>query len=195
MFPGKDTKEQRLHSTAYIPYSFYECRLPTSFLTVPMHWHSEFELDYVVRGSGEFLCGGERVRANKGEVLLVPPNRLHGANPGGQGEFLYYALVFSPAMLGADQQDRCTVESIRPVVNGAWTLQPHIGVDSPNHKEILASVRQIFACVRGEQPHPDLLLKSELLRLFWLLLTEEGRICENKAAPPRKRASAQRWNI
>lgn len=86
-------------------------------------------------------------------------------------------------MLGVNQQDRCTAESIRPVINGAWAVRPHIGVDSPNYREIRTSVRRIFACVLGEQPHPDLLLKSELLRLFWLLLTEEGQICENKAAP------------
>ena len=52
LIPGKETEEKRRHSTAYIPYSFYDCRLPTYFASVPLHWHSEFELDYGWRGRG-----------------------------------------------------------------------------------------------------------------------------------------------
>ena len=63
LIPGKETEEKRRHSTAYIPYSFYDCRLPTYFASVPLHWHSEFELDYVVAGAGEFTCGGEKLLA------------------------------------------------------------------------------------------------------------------------------------
>ena len=60
ILPGKKAKEKRHHSTTCVPYSFYECDMPRFFLDVPMHWHSEFELNHVVRGRGEFTCGGER---------------------------------------------------------------------------------------------------------------------------------------
>lgn len=100
MFPGKDTKEQRLHSTAYISYSFYECRLPTSFLTVPMHWHSEFELDYVVRGSGEFLCGGERIRANEGGRCWCRPTVSMGPAPAGNKSYFTTRWFSAPPCWG-----------------------------------------------------------------------------------------------
>lgn len=43
-----------------VPYSFYECDIPHWFMGTPMHWHSEFESYYVIHGTGEFICGGEK---------------------------------------------------------------------------------------------------------------------------------------
>ena len=77
-----------------------------------MHWHSEFELSYVVRGRGEFVCGGEKFIGEAGNLLILQPNVLHAACPSAEDGLLYYALVFSPAMLGAGVHDRCTAESI-----------------------------------------------------------------------------------
>ena len=172
ILPGKETKEKRQHSTTYVPYSFYECDMPRCFLDVPMHWHSEFELNYVVHGRGEFTCGGGRFTAEAGGLLMIQPNILHAACPCGEDGLLYYALVFSPAMLGAGTHDRCTVESIRPLINGDCVIGPFIPADANNFFRLRACAEQIFSCVREDVPQADLLLKSELLRFFWLLETD-----------------------
>lgn len=174
ILPGKETKEKRQHSTAYVPYSFYECDMPRCFLDVPMHWHSEFELNYVVHGRGEFTCGGERFTAETGDLLMIQPNILHAACPCGEDGLLYYALVFSPAMLGAGIHDRCTVESVRPLINGDCMIGPFISTDAENFSRLRACAEQIFSCVREDIPQADLLLKSELLRFFWLLETDKS---------------------
>lgn len=38
-------KELRTHSSEYIPFSYYKSRIPDSFPNVPLHWHTEFELN------------------------------------------------------------------------------------------------------------------------------------------------------
>lgn len=181
LIPGKETEEKRRHSTAYIPYSFYDCRLPTYFASVPLHWHNEFELDFVAAGAGEFTCGGVKYQGRAGDLMLLPPGMLHAAYPWGKAELNYYALVFSPALLGAGQSDRCAVEALRPLSTGALQLRCFIPAGAACYPALRQASDQIFACVGAggavygpnqRPPQPDLLLKSELLKLFWLLLTD-----------------------
>ena len=170
---NREKEERRQHSTSFIPYSYYECRIPHYFRNVPMHWHSEFEINYVVHGEGEFICGNDRFVARRGEILVLPPNMLHAAYPSAGGEVTYQALVFHPVMLGANTHDRCTAECIRPLVNGTMRVSVRIGEDARQYVQMREAVEQIFACVTGLRPLPDLLLKSELMRMFWLLETDE----------------------
>lgn len=174
MLPGKDTQEQRQHSTAYKPYSFYECRIPQYFRNVPLHWHSEFEINYIVHGAGEFICGSERFTVHEGGLLFLPPNMLHAACPCRNQELLYHALVFSPVLLGTGTQDRCTMEYIRPLISGACQAEPVIPPDAENYSLLKDTAIRIFDCVLEKYPQPELLLKSELLRFVWLLKTDPG---------------------
>lgn len=226
MEPDRGTQEKRRHSTTWIPYSYYECRLPAWFVNVPMHWHGEFELIHILQGRGEFICGSRKLTAGEGELLLIPPNMMHAAylyreqkavqakrelsqvppdfpltedmtrepqdfvaeerddqENGGCGngtkELVYDALVFSPLMLGAGSGDRCTNECIRPIVKGNIRTNVCIGRNSAVYGEAEALAERIFSCVRGNCARSDLLLKSELLRLIWLL-EESGEILFEK---------------
>ena len=67
--PDRETQEKRQHSTTWIPYSYYECRLPEWFANVPVHWHSEFELIHIRQGRGEFICGSRK----RGNFCLCRP--------------------------------------------------------------------------------------------------------------------------
>ena len=153
----------RQHSTAYVPYSYYKCSLPYSFMSVPMHWHSEFELNYISCGMGEFTCGGETFTAEKGDLILLPPNMLHAAYPDPKSGLVYHALVFSPIILGANVHDRCTIEYIRPLINGARKITPLIPKSAKNYPLLECSAKQIFSCAL-----------KELMRFFWLLETDDG---------------------
>lgn len=188
--PNQETREKRQHSTTWIPYSHYECRMPEAYMNVPMHWHGEFELIYVRKGQGEFWCGGRRREAKAGALLLVPPNMLHAAYPGEGEELIYDALVFSPAFLGAGSGDRCTNECIRPMIKGHVQGNVCIREGDEAYEGVKAAADQIFVCVQKNSARMDLLLKSELLRLFWileekgcLLLQEDGEE-ESEAVRP-----------
>lgn len=181
MLPGKDTKEKRQHSTPYIPYSHYECRLPESFMNVPMHWHNEFELNYITNGKGEFICGTQKFEAHEGDILILPPNMLHSAYLCKDNELIYHAFVFHPVLLGNTGSDRCSVEFIRPIVNGTVQMDVRVHPNTKNYNHIKAAAEQILACVWSDCAQMDLLLKSELLKLFWLL-QDNGNIFLQKTS-------------
>ncbi len=179
--PARETWENRRHSTAYIPFSIYECRIPEEIRNVPLHWHDEFEINRILKGRGEFICQDEKVVAGEGDLLVLPPDTLHAAYPFEGEELIYQALVFSPAMLGADGNDRCAVEYLRPMAKGS--IRPIVlvcpGVE--NYRELTETADRIFSQfdsanrsneelqVQERSPREDLLLKSDLLRFFALL--------------------------
>ncbi len=169
MIPSRETEEKRQHSTPLIPYSFYEVRIPETVNNVPMHWHNEFELNRVVRGTGEFICGDNHFTATEGDIILFPPNVLHAAYPQENGDLYYQVIVFHTSMLGATNNDRSTMECIRPIINGTTQITAPICPKSENYTAFKAATDQIFSCVSGNLPQLDLLMKSELLRFFWLL--------------------------
>lgn len=179
--PDRETQEKRQHSTTWIPYSYYECRLPEWFMNVPMHWHSEFELVHVLQGRGEFICGSQKMEAGAGDLLLIPPNMLHASYPCREeaDPLVYDALVFSPVMLGVGSSDRCTNECIRPLIKGNIHTNVCIRRDSAVYEQVQLPAAQIFSCVRDNSARADLLLKSELLRLLWIL-EESGEISFEK---------------
>ena len=172
MLLTQGAEENRRHSTPYVPYSLYDCRLPEPLYTVPMHWHSEFELDVLHEGMGTFICGDEKVLARTGDLLILPPNTSHAAYPT-HGPLFYSAFVFHPSMLGAGNEDRCTAACIRPLMNGTLALRPHITGSDPNYAQIHNCTHTILSCAQAGEPRADLLLKSELLRLFWFLENDD----------------------
>ena len=169
MTPNKETEEKVQHSTTLIPYSFYECRLPEYYANVPVHWHSEFEINYIHRGKGEFICGSQKFTASEGDILILPPNMLHTAYPCKDNILIYDAFVFSPILLGANSNDRCTAECIRPILNGNVQVNVHIPSDSSNYADIKGMTDRILFCIHENSPRTDLLLKGALMQLFWFL--------------------------
>lgn len=149
--------------------------IPEYFVNVPLHWHSEFEINYILKGHSEFICGEERFRSQEGDIIIICPNTLHAIYALGEYEQQYDTLVFRSEMLGAAEEDRCAAECIRPIVNGSHGIKVRIAKDARGYADIEASVKKIFFCVKGNTPQLDLLLKSELMKLFWLL-DENGYI-------------------
>lgn len=164
-----DTEEKRKHSSKLIPYSYYDGNIPKGFPEVPMHWHNEFEMNYIVKGSGEFICGDDHFISRAGDIIILPPDMLHAIHTYEDCEQVYHTLVFSHEMLGGNENDRCAVECVQPIVNGTYGIQMHITEEHPSYNKLKEAVETIFACVQKNNAQYDLLLKSELLRFFWIM--------------------------
>ncbi len=179
---NKAAEEKRRHTSEIRPYSYYKCMIPDYFAQVPLHWHGEFEINYILEGCGEFVCGSEKFTARQGDIVIIPPNSIHAIYQHG-GDFQKYdTIVFSPQLLGAYDNDRCAAECIRPLLNESCRINPHITASCENYGEIKAAAESIFSCAKQNLPLADMLLKSQLLRLLWLLY-DSGGICRTENPP------------
>lgn len=162
-----DTEEKKQHSSRLVPFSCYRCKIPEYFTTVPLHWHSEFEMSVMREGCIEYICGDERFSANEKDIVIVAPNTLHAMYPHGGTVQRYDTLVFSADMLGASDNDRSAAEFIRPIADGFNAI--HITPVHTYYDELMITAENIISCAIGNTARLDMLMKSELLRLFWLL--------------------------
>lgn len=70
-------KEKCQHGSIQVPYSYYDCGIPDYFTSVPLHWHSEMELNYIKSGNGFFKYEDQTISAKPGDIFLIQPNVLH----------------------------------------------------------------------------------------------------------------------
>lgn len=164
---SQGNKERRQHSSSLVPYSIYDCHIPDSFPNVPMHWHNEFELDYVLQGKGDFICGDEHFPVSQGDVIMISPNMLHAAYPSSSMKLHYIAFVFHANMLGLESNDRSSTYCIRPLITGQLRVNIKYNLGHPNYSVIHSLTETIVSCANKNNPYDDLLLKSNLLQLFW----------------------------
>lgn len=177
-----DSKENRIHSSGIKPFSYYNCVIPDHFNCVPMHWHSEFEINYIREGSAEFICGEEKFTSAKGDIIITLPNVLHSIYPCPNARQAYDTLVFSHEIFGGSDSDRFISECIRPLINGSMRLQIHITPKHHYYPELEMTAENIFSCAKGDSPRLDMLMRSEIIKLFWLLETEaetDPEFCES----------------
>lgn len=162
-------KEKKQHGTGWVPYSYYACCISDYFSGVPLHWHDEFEINYILHGQGEFIFGEERFKAKDGDIVIATPGLLHAIFNCEKTEVRYETIVFKSDMLGTESQDRSSSTYIHPIVNGTYGISPHITPDTPYYEELHSCVITIVDCAKSNKPMTDLLMKSALLRLFYLL--------------------------
>ncbi|MCM1061858.1 MAG: AraC family transcriptional regulator [Eubacterium sp.] len=168
-------EEKKRHSSGLVPFSYYKCLIPDYFANVPLHWHSEFEINFIISGYADFICGDSKFISSEGDIIVIPPNMLHAIYPRENSCQLYDTVVFSGEMLGISENDRCAARCVKPLVNGAYKINPRITREHVFYSELRTAAENIFSCAKGNKPRLDMLMKSELLRLFWLL-QESGDI-------------------
>lgn len=177
----KGSRENRIHSSEIKPYSYYQCVIPDHFNCVPMHWHNEFEINFIREGSAEFICGEEKFTSAAGDIIITQPNVMHSIYPCANTRQVYDTLVFSHEIFGGSDSDRYICECIKPLLNGGMRVQMHITPEHHYYMELEQIMDHIFSCAKGDTPQLDMLMRSELIRLFWLLETEaemETDLCD-----------------
>lgn len=165
-------RENRIHSSEIKPFSYYNCIIPDYFNYVPMHCHSEFEINFIREGSAEFICGEEKFTSAIGDIIITQPNVIHSIYPCANTRQVYDTLVFSHEIFGGFNSDRYINECIKPLINGSMRVQMHITSEHHYYVELKTIVENIFSYAKGDTPQLDMLMRSELLRFFWLLETD-----------------------
>lgn len=187
-------REKRVHSSRLVPFSYYESRLPDYFSNVPLHWHKEFELNYILAGQGEFICGDDRFSFEEGDMIILQPDVLHAVCQSGDTVKLYDTLVFSADMLVGTGDDRSSLELFLPLVNGSFVISSKISKSHSRYKELEACVKEIFRNAKKNTPLNDIILKSELLRFFAILAESDDlrpADCTNTARSERIRPALE----
>ncbi len=93
--------------------------------------------------------------------------------------FFYDTIVFHQNMLVGSYDDRCYTDILLPIFSSRRRVLVPVSQEPPGYHELHDSVRIIMQCAHKNLATSDLLLKSELLRLFYLLASTPGLCTEH----------------
>lgn len=91
--------ENKLHGQVAFPFTVYRVKLPENIRAYPLHWHEEMELIAVTKGQGIITVQAERYEAHPGDILVIPPQMLHGIEQQGEHTMEYFNILFRLTML------------------------------------------------------------------------------------------------
>lgn len=171
-------QENRIHSSALVPFSYYESRIPDYFPYVSLHWHREFEINFIRSGQSRFIVGDNQFTAETGDIIIIQPNMLHAVYQYENSTQIYDTVVFCATLLRGAAVDRSMRNYIEPLINGSLTIPARISVSHERYSELRSCIEHIVTYAQKNTALHDLFLKSALFYLF-ALLADSGILQHN----------------
>ena len=145
------------------------------------HWHNEIELMRIISGKLNVKLNSNEYVAEKGDIIFVNPETVHGATP--VGECIYECIVMRFQVLNAlDEDCRFFIDSL---------LGSEIFVTEFNHNaptEFSDSMNYLFDSMRADKPGYKFSVLSALYNLMGAIInngmyesvSSGGKLPENK---------------
>lgn len=162
-----ELKEDRSQVTREQPFCCYHNYNMTYPFQIPVHWHPEIEILYVIRGPLKVIIEGEEYTGGQGDVFCVNPGELHFMDPA-SAEIDYYALLFPLELLAFQLEDALDREFFQPIRDHSRILPHH-----PQAPENTAILRYLFTRIIRTEQEPDSTAKQLNLRILLLSLLRE----------------------
>lgn len=109
-------KELQPHGSIEFPCAGYESKHTDSINDfIPWHWHEEFEIIYIVKGSMKLQALTKTFSVHEGEIAVINSNILHAASGNPYCEL--QSLVFSPLLLTGNMNSAFASKYILPLIS------------------------------------------------------------------------------
>ena len=164
----KNYKEHAQHTSLLAPYKYYPSGVPVLSPFFSPHWHSEFEINFILSGSAAFTCDGESFTAHEGDIFIFLPGQIHSIDPIENEKSFYDTLLFKAETLGP-AEERGYLQIMNPLLDGLFKVKSPISREDPNYEALRNAIEAVFVSAKANTAPMDFLLKSDLLRFFYLL--------------------------
>ncbi|MCD7817645.1 MAG: AraC family transcriptional regulator [Lachnospiraceae bacterium] len=166
-----DYREKARHGDSLLPVSYYCCHVPETYRNLTLHWHEEAEITYIEEGNVTYTINFESFSAQKGDLIFISPQILHGAVEKPGYTMTSHSLVFQLNYLGGLTPDICTVKYLNPILSGKHRFTPVVHPGDSGYtemKELFLGACHVF---RQEKPTYELHTKALLISLLSELYT------------------------
>lgn len=162
--------ENRFHRASEIPYSYYKCSVPDISICVPLHWHKELEVNFILEGKASFRVNDETFLSQAGDIFVIQPNALHSIYPYEKETQVYETLVFDSDILEMDKLVRGTREYIEPIKKSELLLCPHISAGDRGYEAIYQCTQAIFGYAKKNSALDDMMVKGKTLEFMYYMI-------------------------
>ena len=177
-----ELKEDRSQVTREQPFCCYHNYNMTYPFQIPVHWHPEIEILYVIRGPLKVIIEGEEYTGEQGDVFCVNPGELHFMDPA-TTDIDYYALLFPLELLSFQLEDSLDKEFFQPIRDHSRILPHH-----PSTQGNASVLRYLFTQVVRAEHDANTLSKQLTVRILLLSLLREFAV-SGLQTPPASRGN------
>lgn len=164
---AKDKRELVAHGSEEFPLAIYNYSGSdnTPLDIVPWHWHEEFEVLYIKRGSAVLQIPGEEVVLGEGETAVINANTLHYIK--GNPFLILQSMVFSPLLIAGDKRSAIFKRYINPIITSPFSLE----LSSSNEDAVL--FENAYNAARDESEEYEFKVRENLSFLILSLYRKE----------------------
>lgn len=146
---------------------------------MPYHWHMEYEIDLVVRGSVTLTLNESQVHAKAGDIIFIRDGVVHGGHPE-TTDTIYDCIVFDMKKMLAGShtfQDR-----IEDVLKHVTLINKYLPASTP---DIPRLIQHLFRSMKEEHTGYELVVTG-LLYTFLGFIFQQGLYHEAASLPLRE---------
>ncbi len=161
------------------PIEFHHVDRHHSRFYMPYHWHMEYEIDLVVRGSVTLTLNESQVHAEAGDIIFIRDGVVHGGHPE-TTDTIYDCIVFDMKKMLAGShtfQDR-----IEDVLKHVTLINKYLPASTP---DIPRLIQHLFRSMKEEHTGYELVVTG-LLYTFLGFIFQQGLYHEAASLPLRE---------
>lgn len=180
------------HGKKTFPFAVYHAKIPDWLMGFPLHWHDEFELIYVTCGQGIFTVNGKRHLCKKGDLVVIPPGAIHSIERNQEDFIEYFNILFSFSLLEENPMSLCNKKFLTLISEYDCMKDNLIKCDSRIGKALASSVKDLIAHRHQKYSGYELMIKSQLYKILYILLNENLNEKKEKTSSQKEMENARR---
>jgi AraC-like DNA-binding protein/quercetin dioxygenase-like cupin family protein len=171
-------KETTIHKSERFSFNTYLCTIPQDFKEVKPHWHEQFEIIYIKKGSGVVTVNMNPIHVAVGSIIPVLPGEVHSIHGDQDVRMEYENMIFSLSILDSQETaDWCRTAILQPLTRGELHFPHHIQPSFSFYPATVSALKEIEEAGKSKDEASSMLVKAALLRFFYVLY--HHRIHEN----------------
>ncbi len=141
-------KELLQYGDATFPIACFEDDL--NIMTVPWHWHDEWEFIYVAKGTAVVLLEHAQFSIPEGNGLFINSCVLHAIDSFSSRNAVLHSAVFHPRLIGGSIESTFWNQLVLPLSNGSASKYVILSQEEHHHHQILADFHRAWESVAHE---------------------------------------------
>lgn len=135
------------------------------------HWHEEFEVHIVEKGSVLFRVGRETHLLKEGEAVFVNSCGMHEIEPGGEGEILDHCVCWHPRLVGGSPDSVIWQDYVEPLLADKAFQGMKLSPEISWQKTIIDCIESCYGANESEEPGYTLHSRNVLSEVLFQLCT------------------------
>lgn len=165
--------ENKFHGQVGFPFAVYRVKMPEAIRVYPLHWHEEMELIAVVEGQGIVTVQAERYEVHPGDILVIPPQMLHGIEQHEEHAVEYFNILFRLSMLEGGDGDAAG-KLIRPLYDRTRRIPAFLPRGSELNRRLAAPVDALIINRKKKEGAYALMIRAHLYEIVYHILEYSG---------------------